>query len=554
MEDKLETVVQELQSTEFLNIVRTFLEFLKSCFGPRGGIKILVSSGGISFVSSSSSRVLNNHIISHPLCTFVSQVMNSQTMMFGDNGLYTGILTMSLLERSLKESEITQSQTQHLIQGLSSQIHYLLEMNSIKLKLDFSTVTQFLPIVKAILSSKPSCGLNNKELEKLSVQIIKVFLNTINDDFGDIMIMNVNDLLETTVLNGILYQIDIEEKFVQDFVEVVTDKLQKKIPLLLFDIMLTDTKNELEEVTEEGCTLLKEAVFVFECAVKIGVKIIACQKVVHQSLRLLLQRNGILLMDRLGSELCGTVEKMSGAKPISSLKNTTVKTLRSCLGSVDSVKFIRFGSKPFVVLEKNSTNTASLLLCCSNEEAFVELKLITRQALKALRQVTCQPFVLPGAGCLEMWLATQLRVQDTSDPAKRVLEKTAIGWLQKSFITISALLETSDKCMAADTAYCHNWNSWDPDLSSSCRCGLVKADDVKAAGGSWVQPNQFSINDLVFPLPNQFNKHPLHPNRIHEAAVVDVHISKRNAIKLALETCVNILSIGFVVYKSPINF
>lgn len=123
-----------------------------------------------------------------------------------------------------------------------------------------------------------------------------------------------------------------------------------------------------------------------------------------------------------------------------------------------------------------------------------------------------------------------------------------IGWLQKSFLSIAGLFVSNKNFKCVDTVYCHSWGSWDPDEVGSCCCGLVKSDDVKRAGGSWCEANLLSIDDLVFSHPGKFLSHPIIPNAVNENTTIDVFISKSNAIKIALETCVNMLNIGLVLH------
>lgn len=409
------TVFQDFQSEEFLSIIRCILDILKSCIGPNGGVQIIVTGGGISVVTSASSRLLNNYLNPNPVCVLLTQVMKSQNSSFGDYGLYIGVLVCNLLERMLKQNMMEQTTASKLLQSWCSEICNLLESNSIKLVLDFSTVKQLIPLVKTILTSKPACGLSKKEVEALSVQIVKIFLNTVKDDFGEIVVVNNTQSDETESVYGLSYQLENNDEFVRNLLEEVSKLDSKGIPVLLFNIMLTHTEsqggNEDKVVLEKEYDGLNEAKAVLEQAVALGVKIIGCQKVVHDSLKFFLQRQKIILLDRLGSELCDALEKLSGAKVISALENAALCNLQSFIGTVDSASLITKNHRSYVVLQKKDSTVATLHVCCPTKEAFAETKVVIHQALNALRQVTCRPYVFPGSGCLEAWLATQLKVK-----------------------------------------------------------------------------------------------------------------------------------------------
>jgi McKusick-Kaufman syndrome protein len=351
--------------------------------GPEGGIKILTSGAGYTTFTSSSSRILNNITLSNPVCLFISQIIKSQLNDYNDHGLYTGILITSLLEKILSHRVgLSVPAAASIIEDLSSTLTDLFDLSCIKLKVDFSTVKQLLPLVKSILSSKPTCGLTRADAQNLQLSIVKGFLQTTGKTMGDIILQcTEGPEMRSQVFPGILYQINYD-----DICTVLYEKCNKMacISLILFNIMLTgeetskisENRSIKLEVPKNDNSFVAETLKLFDKIVELNIDVVACQKVVHPTLCLYLQRKGILLLDRMGTELTHAVEKLSGATPISSIKHCPQDPdhLRSLFGTVDALRLVEHGHKYYVSLEKAGSSIVTLTAHAPNEEAAMELK------------------------------------------------------------------------------------------------------------------------------------------------------------------------------------
>jgi McKusick-Kaufman syndrome protein len=356
---------------------------LQSCVGPEGGIKILISGASYATFTSSSSRLLNNITLSNPICVFINQIMKSQLNTYHDHGLYTGILITSLLENILSHHiGLSVPAAAGVIGQLSYTLKSLFDLSCIKLKVDFSTVKQLLPLIKSILSSKPTCGLTGAEIQNLEFNIVKGFLQTTNKTVGDV-IVECTEASETKshLFPGILYQINYD-----DISAVLHQKCDKNgcVTLVLFNIMLTGEETSKIsgdrgvklDTPENDSSFVNAALKLFEQIVELRVGIVACQKVVHPTLCIYLKRKGILLLDRMGTDLTHAVEKLSGATPISSIRHCPhdPDCLHSLCGTIEAVRLIEHGQKFYVLLEKTGSSIATLVAHAPNEEATMELK------------------------------------------------------------------------------------------------------------------------------------------------------------------------------------
>ncbi|XP_066992929.2 molecular chaperone MKKS isoform X1 [Anabrus simplex] len=555
MSGSLSVVLEPLDSSEFLSVLRSFLDILSSCRGPKAGVKLLVSSGGITTVTSSSSRLLCNLMLDNPLCVMVTQVMKSQISTYGDYGLYCGVLTCSLMEKVLSQDKVHHNLACELIQHLGSTVTSLLILNCMKLCLNFDSVKELLSVVKPILSSKPACGLSKDEIAALSVNVTKAFLKTVDEDLGEVLVLEGGACEGSSkVLQGVLYPLVNEESILEVLEQKYMDK-NCAIPLLLFNVMLTESGTPASRRDEDivsvddnnGCDFIGNVLWILEQAVKLQVGIVACQKVVHSSIRMYLQRNNILLLERMGTELTRGVEKLSGAKPLSSLQKLSLQYLQSYVGHIESVSVMKQNKKQFILLE-NEHNVATVLLFAPSEEACSELKVVTDQALKALRQLIYSPCVTPGAGCAEACLAVLLQAQifDAQNPSVFQPEQLrfAVGWLQRTLLITAGFKQTSTTSLSIDSIYYHLWQQ-----KIHCCCGLVAASQVEDDRGQWIELNSSLGRGMLLPSSANLRDEPKTPVVFHDNAVLEVYSSKYNALKLALESCSHMLSIGIIVYK-----
>ncbi|XP_063235682.1 molecular chaperone MKKS-like isoform X1 [Bacillus rossius redtenbacheri] len=379
-------LAEPLGSLHIVATLRRFVDLLSSSQGPNAGLKVVVTGGGVALVTSSSARIVRNLQLEDPVCLFVGQVVKAQLERCGDSGLYAGILMCRVVERVLsREDRLDVQRASRIIQRVALKLVRCLEEDGVRIPVEFSSVGQMLGVVRCVLSTKPACGLRKDDRESLAVSIVKAFLGTVENDMGHVIVTTGDGAsVGFRVYRGILYQ-------------ATDETLQScydgcNVSLLLFNFMLTENQKDdkisskrsvdisAEDVGREN--MLDDILSVFREAVKLNVKIIACQKVVHQSLKIYLRRKGILLLDRLGTAAASELAKLSGAVPISSVGSDVIDSLDSLLGRVDSVRLVHHDGKPYLCLERTDGNILTLFINAIGEEATSELQVLSQFWIK----------------------------------------------------------------------------------------------------------------------------------------------------------------------------
>jgi hypothetical protein len=123
--------------------------------------------------------------------------------------------------------------------------------------------------------------------------------------------------------------------------------------------------------------------------------------------------------------------------------------------------------------------------------------------------------------------------------------ESCISWLQISLLSAAGFTTAGSSLLTADTVFGH---AWKPNRETCC-CGLVTVKMVHNGSGRWIEVFNNGGNLLLQDTTALALSSV--PPVFKEEAVVDLFKSKHSAVKLSLESCINLLGIGMIVYKSP---
>lgn len=129
------------------------------------------------------------------------------------------------------------------------------------------------------------------------------------------------------------------------------------------------------------------------------------------------------------------------------------------------------------------------------------------------------------------------------NPYQNRLQQQCFDWFQKALLTATGVKFP----IAIDTVYCHAWLGENSD-QVICNCKLVTRDLVEQSGGTWLllHDNICGTKTLQEYKLCNFKQPQLN---MKNDLVIESFIHKKNAVITALETCINILSVGLIIYK-----
>lgn len=279
--------------------------------------------GGYVCTSSQSSALLGHLAVTHPLLKILRTAVQNQAACFGDCGLFTAILSCSLIEsdQRLGLTPATVVKVNKCLLSLCT--NYLRsEACRCRIPVDFSHSQILLCLVRSVLTSKPACMLTRKEIEHISSVILRAFLLMIPETAEDHLVLGKaiivplkgHSVMGSVVLPGIL----IEMSEVQ-FRRILPFKKSSVLKVALFGMSLSGDFSDTGEgtVTVSQGVSLEQAVL--DQLLRLGrqlvcdhVDLVLCQKVVHPSLKQLLSSHRIIVIDRLGVTLMEPLRMVTG--------------------------------------------------------------------------------------------------------------------------------------------------------------------------------------------------------------------------------------------------
>lgn len=308
-----------LTNEDNIKATNLFKLVAQSSMGPKGCLKMLQNTcGGLVTITSSSHRLLTVLKFSNPYNRLVAAALVNHLKLYDNDGLYLIFLTLEQLNRSMKLG-IQPSLISAVCQKLQHSLVNHLETCSLKLQVNFDNLDLLLALTKSILTSKPACGLNEKQRNHLAYLLLRYFLNSvpqsesIDEKVGTFHFITESGLSldHCQLFEGLLIEV-YDAKNIQ-----TVSGLQK---CALFHISLSgDVETSLSDEKwtihdnfniVDSCT--KHVMEICAQVVSEGVSLVACQKVIHPRAKKYLTNYGIIVLDRLGQLSFQALQELTG--------------------------------------------------------------------------------------------------------------------------------------------------------------------------------------------------------------------------------------------------
>lgn len=345
----------------------SYYSFLLSNYGPSSNYTLIQNSVSCETLTSSSSQILKQISFIHPCCKFINALIKAQERSYGAHSLFVGILCSGLMVKCLKlEHCIPRQIIIDIVDRLQySFVNFLSEKaKSLSYKINIGSVDEVLSIVNSFLNSKCSSNLNRSDRKHIGIKIVEAFLKTIptdvQNDFGHVFVSNFDSsssLIDSKVINGVLYrEMDLTKAELEIFLKNLVIE-SSEIKIILFSIPLDPNCSERKSVKwlckemtlEESytdilshllCNILK----------KNDIKVLASQKYIHPCIKYNLFKEGILVLERLGTSGASDLSKIAGCCSISSLAQIHSDLICNFVGFVSRILVIDVDDKIYLNL------------------------------------------------------------------------------------------------------------------------------------------------------------------------------------------------------------
>jgi len=403
---------------------------LKPCLGPNGRMKILMDTFGDVTISGDGAGILGEVDVEHPVAKVIVESAKSMDKEVGDGVVSMVVLSTKLLlnSRSLLEKGIHPIL---IVDAFASSLDIAkAKLSELSKRIDPSDRTTLLNVVKTSMS-----GYINEEFRSLMVNyVVDAALKTVQVvdgrtilDLDRIKIEKKSGgaFSDTLVLDGVVLD--------KEVVHPAMPKLLNNVKAALLDFSLEVQKTEFDEKLKFKDPRLLQDFINSERSIldgyvqKIknsGAKVVFCQKGIDDFVQYLLAKEGITAIRRIKKSDIEKLALSTGGKVLSSLDELN----EDALGSVRSVEERKVGGEKWVFVEgAEGGKVVSILLRGPDEKSLEEAEKVLKDGLSAAKAVLEEPYVVPGAGAIELEIATAIRKKVSESSGQELLAYQAFA-------------------------------------------------------------------------------------------------------------------------------
>ncbi len=500
---------------------RTLAEVLKTSLGPRGLDKMLVDSFGDITVTNDGATIVKEMEVQHPAAKLLVEVAKAVDAEVGDGTTSAVVLAGTLLEKAEELLEQNIHPTT-IIDGYTKAMKKALEiLDQIAVKVDPTDKAMLRKIVDTAVSSK-YIGSGAVE-EKIANMAIEAALTLAEKQPDGTLIFKVDDVkiekkkggsvLDSQLIYGIVLDKEVVHPGMPRRVEkakiaLLDTPLEVEKPEITAKINIT-SPDMIKAFLDEEARILKDQV---EKIASTGANVVICQKGIDEVAQHFLAKKGILAVRRVKRSDMEKLEKATGGKIVSSIRDLTPNDL----GYAELVEERRVGNDKMVFIEGcKNPKAITVLLRGANDMILDEVERSLKDALNVLRNVMREPKIIGGGGAAEVELALKLREYAETIGGK---EQLAIEAFANALEEIPMIL--------AETA------------------GLDPLDALMKLRQLHTEGKVFAAIDAV---RGEVIEDAIEKN------IIEPVIVKKNVVKSATEAATTILKIDDIIAASPLK-
>ena len=504
-----------------ITAARALAEVLKTSLGPRGLDKMLVDSFGDITVTNDGATIVKEMEVQHPAAKLLVEVAKAQDAEVGDGTTTAVVLAGTLLEKA----EELLDQNIHpttIIEGYVKAMKKTLEiLDEISIKINPEDRSVLRKVVDTAVSSKYiGHGAIEEKIANMTIDAVLTIAEKKSDGTYSVRLSDIKiekkkggSIADSKLVYGIVLDKEVVHPGMPRRVEdakiaLIDAPLEVEKPEIDAEIRISDP-SQMRAFLQEEEEILKKMV---EKIAGAGAGVVICQKGIDEVAQHFLAKKGILAVRRVKRSDMEKLERATGGKIVSSVRDLTEKDL----GYAKIVEERRVGNDKMVFIEGcKNPKAVTILLRGANDMVLDEVERSINDALNVLRNVLREPKIVAGGGATEVEVAIRLR---------EYAEKVG-GKEQLAIEAFAAALEEIPMILA-ETA------GLDP-LDALMKLRQLHSEGMVNAG----------INVLEGKVEEDMTK----------VNIVEPTIVKKQIVKSATEAATAILKIDDIIAASPIK-
>ncbi|KAJ3342365.1 T-complex protein 1 subunit theta [Gonapodya sp. JEL0774] len=492
---------------ELTNIVRT-------SYGPNGRNKMVINHLEKLFVTSDAATIMRELEVVHPAAKMVVGASQQQEQEVGDATNLVVVLAGELLAQAefllrmgLHPSEVIEGYELAAKKALA-----LLDEIVVETVTDASNPTQLLPVVTTALGSKQS-GLEDllaPLVVKAALEVMPKVPSNFNTDAVRVVKILGGSIHDTTVVKGMVFGREPEG--------TVTKAEKAKVAVFVssLDMQSTETKGTvLIRNADEMLSFSKGEEKQLETQINeiaaSGVKVVVTGSGVGDLALHFLNRAGLMVVKVLSKFDLRRLCRVVGATALARMGRPTAEEIGYC----DIVETVEIGSDRCTVFrqESESTKTVTIVVRGGTQNMLDDVERSVDDGVNVVKAVAKDGRLLPGAGATEIEVARRLSAFADKTP----------GLAQYSIKKFAEALEVVPRTLAENAG-----------MDSTVVISKLYAAHQSGQINMGVKLDE--ENALI---------------DANTAKILDVHLAKFWAIKLAAYAATTVLSVDQIIMSKP---
>jgi len=394
---------------------KALAEVLKSSLGPRGLDKMLVDSFGDVTVTNDGATIVKEMEVQHPAAKLLVEVAKAQDAEVGDGTTSAVVLAGSLLAKAeeLLDQDIHPS---IIIEGYTKALREALKiLREAAISININDRDSLRKTVRTAIASKYVGGdvISNK-LTEIAIDAALAVAEPRPDGTREFRVDDVKiekkkggNVLDTQLVYGIVLDKEVVHPGMPRRVEkakiaLLDAALEVEKPEITAKINITSPEM-IKAFLDEEAKMLKELV---DKIAEVGANVVVCQKGIDEVAQHFLAKKGILAVRRVKRSDLEKLERASGGKIVSSVRDLKPEDL----GYAELVEERKIGNDKMVFIEGcKNPKAVTILVRGASDMVLDEIERSLKDALNVLRNVMKSPYITAGGGAVEIEVAMKLR-------------------------------------------------------------------------------------------------------------------------------------------------
>jgi thermosome len=388
-------------------------DMVKSCLGPRGMDKMLVSSIGDATITNDGATILKEMDVEHPAAKMMVEVAKSVDNEVGDGTTSSVILAGALLGKAedLINKNVHPSVIVDGYDAASQQALKLLQIIAVKVNLkdnellmNIASTSMYSKLVSedSPILSRIAVDATRQVAEKVEDGSLRADLDNIKVEKKAGASIHDTKLIKGIVLDKEVVHTGMPKRIEKAKIALINSALEIEKTEMSAEIRINDPQ-QMQRFLDEENKMLKSMVDKIRTA---GATVVVCQKGIDDMVQHYLSRSAILAVRRVKESDMFKLSKATGAKVVNNLDDLDANDL----GSADLVEERKIETDKWVFIEGCKNPKAVTILVRGGSQRVVdEAERSMHDALMVTKDVLERPEIVAGGGAPEAYIANELR-------------------------------------------------------------------------------------------------------------------------------------------------